>query len=297
MAFRSAPDPSRSRRLLRDSRAFTLAVIPAGGGFKREWRIAYSAVYFVVGILLTVSALIALSLWQRSALEEDKKLSGELASAWLARWEILENGKYRITENLDELQKIGDEYFRTIFGAKPDLGDIENTDTALQQSAKILPLMSVMRIITAREEAYAGMPLGIAVRSNQITSLYGRRVDPFGLETNFHTGIDFAGGVGAPIYATADGVIASAADEGTSGLGKNVRILHKFGLITVYAHMNDISVRKDQKVRRGELIGFVGTTGRSTGPHLHYEVRVRSLEPDNYYELTYNPMPFIREKL
>lgn len=297
MAFRSSTDPTRSRRLQRDSRAFTLAVIPSSGGFKREWRIAYSAVYFVLAILLTTSLLIAFSVWQRGSLEEDKRLSGDLASAWLARWEILENGKYRITENLDELQKIGDEYFRTIFGVKPDLGAIDAADSALRQSAKILPLMSVMRIITAREEAYASMPLGIAVRSNQITSLYGRRIDPFGLETNFHTGIDFAGGVGAPIYATADGIIASAADEGTSGLGKNVRILHKFGLITVYAHMNDITVRKDQKIRRGELIGFVGTTGRSTGPHLHYEVRVRSLEPDNYYELTYNPMPFIREKL
>jgi len=297
MASGSAAEYSRERRARLDTRAFTLAVIPAQGGFKREWRIAYSAIYFIFGILIVTAGLIAFSLLQRAPLEEDKRVSAELASAWLARWEILENGKYRIAENLDDLQKIGDEYYRTIFGAKPDLGEIGQTDSALQQSAKILPLMSVMRIITAREEAYASMPLGIAVRSNQITSLYGRRIDPFGLETNFHTGIDFAGGVGAPIYATADGVIASAADEGTSGLGKNVRILHKFGLITVYAHMNDISVRKDQKVKRGELIGFVGTTGRSTGPHLHYEVRVRSLEPDNYYELTYNPMPFIREKL
>ncbi len=297
MAWRKAADKERSRRARLDTRAFTLAVIPAQGGFKREWRIAYSAIYFILGVLATTGLLIAFSIWQQQPLEEDKRLSGELASAWLARWEILENGKYRITENLDDLKKIGDDYYRTIFGSEPDLGEIEQTDSAMQQSAKILPLMSVMRIITAREEAYASMPLGIAVRSNQITSLYGRRIDPFGLETNFHTGIDFAGGVGAPIYATADGVIAAAADEGTSGLGKNVRILHKFGLITVYAHMNDISVRKDQKVKRGDLIGFVGTTGRSTGPHLHYEVRVRSLEPDNYYELTYNPMPFIREKL
>jgi len=297
MAWRKAADKERSRRARLDTRAFTLAVIPAQGGFKREWRIAYSAIYFILAVLATTGLLIAFSIWQQQPLEEDKRLSGELASAWLARWEILENGKYRITENLDDLKKIGDDYYRTIFGSEPDLGEIEQTDSAMQQSAKILPLMSVMRIITAREEAYASMPLGIAVRSNQITSLYGRRIDPFGLETNFHTGIDFAGGVGAPIYATADGVIAAAADEGTSGLGKNVRILHKFGLITVYAHMNDISVRKDQKVKRGDLIGFVGTTGRSTGPHLHYEVRVRSLEPDNYYELTYNPMPFIREKL
>lgn len=285
------------RQRLKGGSAFTLAIIPATAGFKREWRVSYATVWFFLTMLGLVGSFITFAVLTRPALEADKQLSEEAASAWLARWEILEKGKDRITANLDELQKIGEDYYRTIFQTAPDLGDIASTDSAKQQSAKILPLMSVMQIITAREEAYISMPIGIAVRSNQITSLYGSRIDPFGLETNFHTGIDFAGGVGAPIYATADGVVASAADEGTTGLGKNVRLEHKFGIITVYAHMNEISVRKDQKVRRGDLIGFVGTTGRSTGPHLHYEVRVRSLEPDNYYELTYNPMPFIREKL
>lgn len=285
------------RQRLKGGSAFTVAVIPSATGFKREWRVSYSTVWFFFALAVLIASFITFAIRSKPALEEDKRLSEEAAAAWLARWEILEKGKDRITANLDELQKIGEEYYQTIFQTAPDLGDIASTDSAKQQSAKILPLMSVMQIITAREEAYISMPIGIAVRSNQITSLYGSRIDPFGLETNFHTGIDFAGGVGAPIYATADGVIASAADEGTTGLGKNVRIEHKFGIITVYAHMNEISVRKDQKVRRGELIGFVGTTGRSTGPHLHYEVRVRSLEPDNYFELTYNPMPFIREKL
>lgn len=292
---KSAPTALRNR--LKGTGAFTIAVIPSGAGFKREWRISYTAVWFFLMLVFTTAAFITLSVIRKPVLEEDKRVSGEIASAWLARWEILEKGKDRITANLDELQKIGDDYYQTIFHSAPDLGNIESTDSAKQQSAKILPLMSVMRIITAREEAYISMPIGIAVRSNQITSLYGSRVDPFGLETSFHTGIDFAGGVGTPIYATADGKVASASDEGTTGLGKNVRLEHKFGIITVYAHMNEISVRKDQKVRRGDLIGFVGTTGRSTGPHLHYEVRVRSIEPDNYYELTYNPMPFIREKL
>lgn len=288
---------SDHRQRLKGGSAFTLAIIPATAGFKREWRVAYATIWFLFSLLALVGCFIAIAVSMKPALDADKIASEEAAAAWLARWEILEKGKDRITANLDELQKIGEDYYRAIFQATPDLGDLASTDSAKQQRAKILPLMSVMQIITAREEAYISMPIGIAVRSNQITSLYGRRIDPFGLETNFHTGIDFAGGVGAPIYATADGVVASAADEGTTGLGKNVRLEHKFGIVTVYAHLNDISVRKDQKVRRGDLLGFVGTTGRSTGPHLHYEVRVRSLESDNYYELTYNPMPFIREKL
>jgi murein DD-endopeptidase MepM/ murein hydrolase activator NlpD len=285
------------RQRLKGSSAFTLAIIPASAGFKREWRVSYATVWFFLAIMALAAWAILFALFKKPVLEADKRISEEVASAWLARWEILQQGKDRITANLDELQKIGDDYYRTIFQTAPDLGDIASTDSAKQQSAKILPLVSVMQLITAREEAFISMPIGIAVRSNQITSLYGRRIDPFGLETDFHTGIDFAGGVGAPIYATADGVVASAADEGTTGLGKNVRLQHKFGIITVYAHLNEIAVHKDQKVRRGDLIGYVGTTGRSTGPHLHYEIRVRSVEPDNYYELTYNPMPFIREKL
>lgn len=288
----------RSSRRRRDSgQAFTLTVIPASSGFKREWRISYVTIYFFLSMFIAVSALIAWSLVFKARLEADKQSSEAITHAWLARWEILESGKEKITANLDDLKQIGDEYYRTIFNVQPDLLDLSEGASQHEQAAKILPLMSVMRILTAREEAYIGMPIGIPVQSNQITSLYGSRIDPFGLETSFHTGIDFAGGVGAPIYSTADGVVTGAIDEGTTGLGKNVRVQHRYGIITAYAHMNEIAVAKDRKVKRGDLLGFVGTTGRSTGPHLHYEVRVKSIEPDNYYELTYNPMPFIREKL
>lgn len=286
-----------SRRRRYSGQAFTLAVIPTSGGFKREWRISYLTIYFFLALFFSISTLIAWSQLYKSRLEADKTNSEAITHAWLARWEILESGKEKITANLDDLKQIGDEYYHAIFGVQPDLVELSEGAPGQKQAAKILPLMSVMRILTAREEAYIGMPIGIPVHSNQITSLYGSRIDPFGLETAFHTGIDFAGGMGAPIYSTADGVVTGAVDEGTTGLGKNVRVQHKYGIITAYAHMNEIAVGKDHKVKRGDLLGFVGTTGRSTGPHLHYEVRVKSIEPDNYYELTYNPMPFIREKL
>ncbi len=297
MARSAQANNSVNRRRQNTEKAFTLAVIPAHGGFKREWRVTYATIYFIAGLLIATAGIIIFSYFRRPVLESDRKESAELTSGWVARWEILEHGKERITANLDDLKNIGEEYFNTIFHSRPDLSDIEASGPELQQRAKILPLMSVMRIISAREEAYISMPMGIPVRSNQITSLYGSRVDPFGLETSFHTGIDFAGGTGTPIYSTADGVVVSATDDGSSGLGKNVRVLHKFGFITAYAHMDAIATSKDKKVKRGDLLGFVGTTGRSTGPHLHYEVRIKNIEPENWFELTYNPMPFIREKL
>ncbi|MCX7631883.1 MAG: M23 family metallopeptidase [Turneriella sp.] len=278
-------------------RAITIAVIPASGHGKRQWQISYRTLALVISLLCCMAIFLLFSLLRVPWLESERRISQAETAAWLARWEILERGKERISANLDELQQIGIHYYRTLFSAPPNLGDLSEADLVHRQNAKILPLLSVVRFITVREDAFISMPIGIAVRSNQITSLYGRRTDPFGLEVSFHTGVDFAGGTGNPIYATADGVVVSASDEGNSGLGKNVRIEHKHGLITVYGHMSEIVVRKDQKVRRGDLLGYVGSTGRSTGPHLHYEIRVRSRDPESYYDLTYNPMPFIREKL
>lgn len=288
-------DGGRARRL--SGKAFTLAVIPNYGGFKREWRVSYLTLWFFLALDIGIGALIAVSELRKETLDQDRKISADVASAWLARQDILEYGKRRITANLDELKKIGDGYFRSIFGVKPDLGDTDASSTTVQLNAKIMPLMSVMRLLTAREEAFMKMPIGIAIHSDQITSLYGSRVDPFGLEVSFHSGIDFAGGTGVPIYATADGVVVGVDDEGTSGLGKNVRILHKYGIMTAYGHMSQIATAKDRKVRRGDLLGFVGSTGRATGPHLHYEVRIKNIDPENYYEISYNPMPFIREQL
>ena len=295
MAQKSRTPSLRERRS--SGRALTLAIIPSSGGHKREWRISYATLWFFAALFFSVAGLITYALLRKAPLDADKKISSELAAAWLARWEILEKGKERITANLDDLKTVGDEYFTTIFKTRPDLGDISGASAAAEQNAKILPLMSVMRILTSREEAYIGMPIGIAIHSNQITSLYGSRADPFGMNASFHAGIDFAAGTGTPIYATADGVVLEGNDGGDNSLGKNVKLLHKFGFITVYAHMDSVNVKKDQKVKRGDLIGAVGTTGRSTGPHLHYEIHIKNIEPENWYELTYNPMPFIREQL
>lgn len=241
--------------------------------------------------------MITFALLTRNHLEATKSESTAITHAWVARWEILENGKAQVSANLEDLQEIGENYYRTIFAKAPPGYNLDDLPQALRQRAKIYPLMSVMRLLAAREDAYVNMPLGVPVRSNQITSLYGSRPDPFGLEAGFHTGMDFAGGVGMPIYSTADGIVTDAIGDAANDLGKNIRIQHKHGIITAYAHLNDLAVAKDRKVKRGDIIGFVGTTGRSTGPHLHYEVRIRSKEPESWFELTYNPMPFIREKL
>ena len=112
---------------------------------------------------------------------------------------------------------------------------------------------------------------------------YGMRIDPIYKTVKFHEGMDFSANIGTPIYATGNGTVTKAGWQ--SGYGKVVIINHGYGYETLYAHMNDIDVRVGQKVIRGEVIGKVGNTGKSTGPHLHYEVHVKGkvVNPVNYY--------------
>lgn len=115
------------------------------------------------------------------------------------------------------------------------------------------------------------MPFANPIPGAKISSNFGYRKDPFNGRSAMHSGMDFKAPTGTPVRATGDGVVASAGRKG--GYGKTVEIRHKNGLITRYAHLSRINVKKGHKVNVGQMIGKVGSTGRSTGPHLHYEVR------------------------
>ncbi|MDE5608074.1 MAG: M23 family metallopeptidase [Muribaculaceae bacterium] len=118
----------------------------------------------------------------------------------------------------------------------------------------------------------------------QMASGYGRRVDPVYGTVRFHEGMDFSAPIGTPVYATGDGVV-KAAGRVMSGYGNMIDIDHGFNYLTRYAHLNEVLVKPGQEVKRGDLIGKVGNTGKSTGPHLHYEVRFKGQpqNPVNYY--------------
>ncbi|RZM09105.1 MAG: M23 family metallopeptidase [Sphingomonas sp.] len=130
---------------------------------------------------------------------------------------------------------------------------------------------------------------GIAIPSVQpvtqlrFTSNFGIRSDPFQGTARMHAGVDIPGPIGTPIYATADGIIAHADRQG--GYGNMVEINHGKGIATRYGHLSKILVGDGTRVTRGQLIGLMGSTGRSTGSHLHYEVRI-----DGH---AVNPVPFL----
>ena len=118
----------------------------------------------------------------------------------------------------------------------------------------------------------------------RISSYYGHRTDPFYKVTKFHGGIDFSGPVGLGIYATGDGVV-SRVESNKSGYGNNIVIDHGYGYKTRYAHLHSFSVKKGDKVKRGQEIGKMGNTGKSTAPHLHYEVikNNKTVNPINFF--------------
>jgi murein DD-endopeptidase MepM/ murein hydrolase activator NlpD len=133
--------------------------------------------------------------------------------------------------------------------------------------------------------AAAKSPFASPIKSAfRFTSGFGYRRDPKGAGTRMHAGTDFAASHGTPIYATADGVVTMAGWN--SGYGRQVKIQHEFGIETSYAHQSNIRVKVGQRVSRGERIGDMGSSGRSTGTHLHYEVRIGGKPV--------NPMTFIK---
>ena len=127
----------------------------------------------------------------------------------------------------------------------------------------------------------------------RMASGYGYRIDPFTKKRTMHWGMDFSAKTGTPIYATGDGRIARA-DARAVGFGNHVRIDHGFGYVSIYAHMDKIVVRRGNKVKRGDLIGYVGNTGRSVAPHLHYEIVKdgKKINPINFYSGSLSPIEF-----
>lgn len=122
------------------------------------------------------------------------------------------------------------------------------------------------------------------VSLTRVASGYGFRTDPFTKVRKFHFGMDFTAPRGTPVYATGDGIVKRA-DNSATGYGKHIRIDHGFGYVSLYAHLFKYNVRVNQRVKRGDLIGFVGSTGRSEAPHLHYEVFKDGIRinPINFY--------------
>jgi murein DD-endopeptidase MepM/ murein hydrolase activator NlpD len=147
--------------------------------------------------------------------------------------------------------------------------------TFLKRNAATLAISSGgMRLMPAMTFADTTYTPSVWPVVGHITDSFGARLDPFSGEGAFHTGIDVASDYGAPVHATADGVVTIA--ENHTGYGRLVVIDHGFGITTWYAHLSAYSAIPGTRVKRGEVIGYTGISGRATGPHVHYEVRLNN---------------------
>lgn len=144
-----------------------------------------------------------------------------------------------------------------------------------ESKAQELSYETLKKLIRSKEEFVKSIPAIQPIANkdlNAMASGFGYRLDPFYRTFTFHAGMDFTADIGTEVYATGDGTVMKSMNDGW-GYGNHVIINHGFGYTTLYGHLSRIVVRPGVRVKRGQLIGNVGNTGRSTGPHLHYEVR------------------------
>jgi murein DD-endopeptidase MepM/ murein hydrolase activator NlpD len=159
--------------------------------------------------------------------------------------------------------------------------------TFLKRNAAVIAISSGgLRLMPAMSFADSSYTPSIWPVLGHITDSFGERLDPFSGEGAFHTGVDVSSDYGAPVHATADGIITIA--ENHAGYGRLVVIDHGFGITTWYAHLSSFSAVPGARVKRGEVVGYTGFSGRSTGPHVHYEVRMNNapINPWRYMRAT-----------
>lgn len=207
-----------------------------------------------------------------------------------------------MSQVLSDIQSRDDEIYRNIFGAnaypphlrKPGIGGSDryktyqgysNSEMIIDARKKVSELQrslvsqsksfeEVFSLAKSNSEMLASIPAIQPVRNEDLKRMasgYGWRIDPIYRVRKMHWGMDFTAPTGTEIFATGDGVVVRVENKAT-GYGRNVIIKHGYGYETLYGHMSQINVRLGQKVKRGEVIGLIGNTGKSVGPHLHYEV-------------------------
>ncbi|MGH1383621.1 M23 family metallopeptidase [Kordia sp.] len=229
------------------------------------------------------------------------------AQAVLENLEERDNNIYRL---YFEANPIAEEQRKAGFGGVnryEALYNYENADLLVSTTKEMEKLQKrlivhsksldeIAKLAEDKEKFLASIPAIQPVNNEDLTRMasgYGFRNDPFTKARKMHWGMDFTAPKGTPIYAAGDGVVVRA-DNSSSGFGKHIRIDHGYGYVSLYAHLSRYNVRKGKKVKRGDLIGFVGSTGRSQAPHLHYEIRKNGdkINPLNFYYGNLTPKEF-----
>lgn len=276
----------------------------------------YLAVGGVVGIGLYVLLFYAFDApTERNLKEENRKLKSQYA--------ILEKRLDNSIKVMDDIRNRDDNFYRVMMQMDPlsskerysglendtkynNLGKLDDAEliSRMNRSMDLLEHQIYSQSLSfdqlkeaagIQKDKIASIPsvLPINIKDYTMSSGYGYRRDPIYGTAKFHEGLDFAAATGTPVFATADGVVDVA--ERKPAYGNCIDLDHGYNYLTRYAHLSQILVKPGQKVKRGELIGKVGSTGKSTGSHLHYEVRFKGepQNPVNYYFMDLSPQEYV----
>ncbi len=270
-----------------------------------------------------VGALMVFVMYQFIESPRQKVLKRELENMTL-HYELLDKKMLQAQDVLGGMQVRDNNIYRTYFEANPipeeqrkagfggvnrykSLEGFDNSEMIIDATRNLdilskqlyvqsKSLDEIIDLAKDKEKLLASIPAIQPVSKQDLTRMasgYGWRLDPFTKARKMHKGMDFTSPKGTPIYATGNGKVIRA-DSRATGFGKHIRIDHGFGYVTLYAHLSKYNVKKGKIVKRGDLIGYVGSTGRSQAPHLHYEVRYnkRAINPINFYYGDLSPEEF-----
>lgn len=273
-----------------------------------------------------VTALIIVSIAYRFFPSANEKRLMQENEALGDNYEVINQKVKKLQQQLADLEKRDNEVYRTIFEANPlpdsarakeqqqlaELQQVLQMNKGELTSSIVSNIANLQARITRQEKSYneiagfiknkeqllASTPAIQPVSNKTLTRVasgFGYRIDPVYKTVKFHGGLDFAAPQGTPIYATANGTVKVAGNLG-NGYGNHVVINHGYGYETLYGHMYRISVRNGRQVKRGEILGYVGSTGKSTGPHVHYEVHKngRPIDPVYFFYNDLTPEQFDR---
>lgn len=279
------------------------------------WDIALSLMGFLsVATVIAITMVLVYNTYFESPKEALQKKENEELRLY---YDILNREMDAAQEMMVALQKRDDDIYRVINEAEPiprtiREGGIGGTkrykkllDQGLEQEKLILSTLKkieslkkqmyiqtksydeIVLLAKNKDQMYASIPAIQPVTNKELTRLasgFGRRIDPIYKVRRMHYGVDFSAPRGTPVYATGDGVVKKVKTN-YGGYGKEILIDHGYGYITRYAHLSEFNIKKRQKVKRGECIGYIGSTGKSTAPHLHYEVikDKRKVNPVHYF--------------
>ena len=245
---------------------------------------------------------------------KEKQLKREI-DGLKEQYDVVDERISQMNTVLQDIQDRDDNIYRVIFEAEPipdnirkagfggvdrykQLEGFNNSDLLIETTKKLDMLSKrmyiqsksfddVAKMARNKAELLASIPAVQPISNKDLKRMasgFGFRTHPIYKTEHFHTGMDFSANIGTEIYATGDGVIERA-DDLAQGYGNHVVINHGFGYETLYGHMSRIAVKEGQRVKRGDVIGYVGSTGMSTAPHMHYEVikNGEKINPINFF--------------